>query len=471
MPNGTKPLHVYLDIPEIQGTIPLTLTTTHIGKQTIRNSTAKGLDAAFLSPLSRIKQDPDTGQIVKEQFIITRNHGQFYIEDRHSTNGTFLNGMNLRDAIPQLLHNGSEIIVPVENSGKMTQLKIIFRFDKSSHDLSPTSQTLDPTFEEPDFAQSHPAPTPIDPTVQPSLDPTIQPQVEDSADSGRAQYFDPTKVPTRPSPVHAQQVSYDSQYLHSQLHDSTKSFIIIQEKVDLPPDAFDPQVCHRFGLDLSMFFRLDWNQVTHILIGYAILVLMAYRFYMNLMLATVIFTVGLNYFSLYMTDIFLTPIPSAFIFGLVFIVHEMSHVTVGKKQGFPSRFCLLSKGMRLSLLAAVIGFPIALPGAAVSLGLDAENNVSEMGNIKVAGPLSNLIFGWVCFGLGVLVNLPSAVLIRQVLIQSAIFNFSLGAFNMIPKEFGAFALDGKFIYSWKKGWYFVVLFGLIAGYVFGVLLI
>ena len=159
------------------------------------------------------------------------------------------------------------------------------------------------------------------------------------------------------------------------------------------------------------------------------------------------------------------PIPAALIFGVVFLVHELSHLKTGKKQGFQSRFCLITKGVKITGIAALIGFPIALPGAAVSLGVDPQTDTDKMGAIKTAGPMSNLIFGIICLIGGIILSLTDNATVTQWFLQGAVFNFTLGLFNMIPKEFGSFALDGKFIVSWKRRLYFTLLALLLACYV------
>lgn len=219
------------------------------------------------------------------------------------------------------------------------------------------------------------------------------------------------------------------------------------------------------SLDLSMFYKLQWSEFTHILLAYIVLAVLIYRAQMNVQLLVYGFSFGFSNISTYTQEIFIDPIPSALIFGLVFITHELSHLYTGKSQGFPSRFCLLKRGLIITSIAAIIGIPIALPGAAVSLGIDPAQNQNQMGKIKTAGPLSNLIFGAICLICALAIPFPDESLIQQIIVQGAIFNFSLGLFNMIPKEFGTFALDGKFIFTWKKPLFLTILAGLLAGYV------
>ena len=444
-------IRAFLDIPDIQGKIALTGEITYIGKLTIRNSTNKALDAAFLSPISRIKKDPQTDRILKQQCMITFQNGQFYIEDQNTTNGTYLNGENLKLTTPQLLRNGSQIIIPVEKNGQLNQLKLIFRVEGSSV-ISPPQKPksiTEPTLGNPHEEINNP----------PIVDQTIS-SISSSGGTGQSvKYVDPTRDPTvSPS---GSDTSQDQSLLfyHSQIHDSTKSFIVFREKVKLPKDAFDHQVSHRFGLDLSMFYRLEWKQWVHIFIGYLILVLMSYRTQTNILLLDYGFREGWDNIFNYSNEIFLEPLYTALIFGFVFIIHELSHVGMGNKLDYPSR-----------LITAFIGIPIALPGAAVSLGLDPNEDVNSMGKIKVAGPLSNVISGWIIFLIAFATKTILPTWLMSLIIPFGIFNFSLGIFNMIPTEFGSFALDGKFIFKWKKGLYLLLLLTLIGGYVFVILI-
>jgi Zn-dependent protease len=461
MSSQSSQLKAFLEIPHINGIIVLIDGNNHIGKDSIRNSTKKSLDVSSLTPISRIKRDPKTNRITKEQFIIFKKNGQFYIEDQHSTNGTYLGEINLKQNPPQLLHDGSLIILPMDAKGKLTQLKVYFRIGNPDKKIKTSDSVVDPTLDAtPDaFPAYQQSPRAIKKT-------TVQQSAKDDLDGPK--YYDPTHQPTVQPASPNSSVNYPSQY--SQLAgSSSKSFIIVQQPVQLPPDAFDPQVSHRFGLDLSMFYRLQWSEWTHIFIAYMLLAVLIYRTNMNVTLLLYGLKYGFGNIFDYSQEIFIDPIPTALIFGIVFITHELSHLYTGKSQGYPSRFCLLKKGLKITTIAAVIGLPFALPGAAVSLGINPDKDQDQMGKIKIAGPLSNLIFGAVCLVVGII--LPNSLLIQSLFYQGATFNFSLGLFNMMPKEFGTFALDGKFIFTWKKPLFFILLAGLIGGYVICMIII
>ncbi|MHA1585073.1 MAG: M50 family metallopeptidase, partial [Promethearchaeota archaeon] len=305
-----------------------------------------------------------------------------------------------------------------------------------------------------------------DPTQTPTTpdqfhDPAQTPTTpSNSQNSGRGEYYDPTINPTV-APPSIPSVQDQGQIMGAQsgydYSDSSKSFIIVKQRIPIPPNAFDPTVASSIGLDLSLFWNLKIKEIWHIIIAYLLLVLMIYRTNMNIMLITAISSYGIDGVMTYSGQIFIDTIPGAAIFGIVFIVHELSHLETGKMHGYQSRFCLLNKGVKFTLIAAIIGIPLGLPGAAVSLGLDPAENEDDMGAIKMAGPLSNLIFGFLCMIVGFILPVSSLPLIKQWVLQAAVYNFTLGLFNMIPKEFGSFALDGKFIYSWRRPYFIVLL--------------
>ena len=126
--------------------------------------------------------------------------------------------------------------------------------------------------------------------------------------------------------------------------------------------------------------------------------------------------------------------------------------------------------MKSTIKAAVIGIPFGLPGAAVSIGVDLQRDVDKMGYIKFAGPLSNFILGFI-FVIGSFFVPLELFILKMGLIQGGTLNFVLGAFNLIPKEVKGFALDGKYIISWRRQLYFGLLICFIIGYLIAYTLI
>ncbi|MEK6882343.1 MAG: hypothetical protein AABY22_22175, partial [Nanoarchaeota archaeon] len=79
--------------------------------------------------------------------------------------------------------------------------------------------------------------------------------------------------------------------------------------------------------------------------------------------------------------------------GIAFITHELSHKIVAQKMGYSAEFEKFTPMLVISLVLAFIGFMFVAPGAVVirGLGMTSEEN----GKISLAGPLSNLIIGFV----------------------------------------------------------------------------
>ncbi len=62
-----------------------------------------------------------------EHCIIKNQNGNVKIEDRGSTNGTYIGSEKITGTGPRDLKDGDSFILPVEEFGKMVQLDITFR--------------------------------------------------------------------------------------------------------------------------------------------------------------------------------------------------------------------------------------------------------------------------------------------------------------------------------------------------------
>jgi len=347
--------------------------------------------------------------------------------------------MKLKGKTPQLLNDGAEIIVPVEDQGKLTQLKIIFHFTQNLQKSSNLSIT--------------------------------QAKSSTNQSSSGGNYYDPTRAPTTaPSqdyssiPVvrRVNAVYYDP----DDPSNTSNSFILIKKQLTVPPNAFRPDS----GLDLSMIYKLEKSEFWHIMVAFVLLFVTIYHTYINLMgiMALINYiSSGAPYVTWQMA--FIDTIPMALIFCFSFLIHELSHLETGRHYKFQSRFCLTNVGVKTTLKSAIIGLPFALPGAAVSVGVDPEKDKDKMGAIKIAGPLSNLIFGIVLISIAYFLPTDFAR-VKNILVQGSSLNFVLGAFNMIPAEFKGFALDGKYIRTWKFTYYLILLILLIGSYVGSIIL-
>jgi len=427
---------VYLEIPKIAGKIeiPNDQKIKHIGKREIKNCVVKQLsDPRAFDSISSVRTDKDTGAIIKQQFIISKVKDKYFIEDSNSSNGTYLRGANLKQKPPAPLRNGDEIIVPIEENGELIQLKLYFHIEKKKSD--PTAQAQ-------------------------------QKKVNYlTTDPDEAQYSDPTITPAIPSSTNQAVLASSSQF-KSFIYDpndpmnTSNSFIMVQQTQTIPANAFSPNS----GLDLSMVYKLEKSEFWHILVAFGLLFLMVYRYYINInLIMTIIALIGSNP-TPSLSQFFIEPLPIALIFGLSFIVHELSHLQTGKHFNFQSRFCLTKVGVKATLKWALIGFPFGLPGAAVSVGVDPVRDEDKMGWIKIAGPFSNFVLGVIFIILAFFIPSGSTINFQTIFVQASSLNFVLGAFNMIPREVKGFALDGKFIIKWNKILYFTLLAGLLLGF-------
>lgn len=432
---------VYLEIPKIAGKIEISndQKVIYIGKREIKDCVVNPLsDPKAFDSISSVRTDKDTGAVIKQQFTITKDKDKYFIEDPNSTNGTYLGNLNLKQTPTAPLKNGDEIIVPLEENGKLQQLKIYFHIEKKKS-----------------YQNAH--------TQQKKIE--YQPSDEDEA-----QYYDPTITPTIPSPVN-KAIKASSYQFKSFIYDpndpmnTSNSFIMVQRMQTIPPNAFQANS----GLDLSMVYKLEKSEFWHILVAFGLLFLMVYRYYININVIMAIIALINSNPTPTLSQFFIEPLPIALIFGISFITHELSHLQTGKHFNFQSRFCLTKVGVKATLKWALIGFPFGLPGAAVSVGVDPANDEDKMGWIKIAGPFSNFVLGVIFMIIAFIIPNDSLINLEMIFVQASSLNFVLGIFNMIPREVKGFALDGKFIIKWNKPWYFTLLAGLLMGLIIAII--
>lgn len=465
---------IYLEIPKIGGKILLSPNQKiiHIGKKDIKKSATVSVDPALFSSISSVRKDSKTGLYVKQQFIISLRENRYYIEDLNSTNGTYLGNLNLKQTTPQLLKNGDTIVVPVEENGTLVQMKLIFHETKTmspvQNNSSPIVNQKQDSFKDPTIASTVAPPSSSPQSfTDPTQSPTVAP-VEESSSGGI--YFDPTQAPTVP-PVRDPSMAPAYQRRNAIFMDpddpsfTSNSFILVKRKMPIPPNAFRPDS----GLDLGMVYKLEKSELWHILVAFSLLFIMVYHSYINIMGITALYYyIKLDIF-IGISAIFLEPLPIALIFSFSFVVHEMAHLQTGKHFEFQSRFCLTTVGIKTTIRSALIGIPIALPGAAVSVGVDPDDDKDKMGAIKIAGPASNFILGLLFIIVSLLLPVSLSTL-KMILLQGGSLNCVLGTFNMFPGEFKGFALDGKYIKKWKPGYYFGLLVLLVSGLVVSIIL-
>jgi Zn-dependent protease len=159
--------------------------------------------------------------------------------------------------------------------------------------------------------------------------------------------------------------------------------------------------------------------------------------------------------------------------GPAFLLHEIGHKIVAKKNGCWAEFRADPSGLRLGIfLAFFLGFLFMAPGAVMVAGVVTRR---QNGHIAVAGPLVNFslfLIGIPVWGiiLGLTgaydVNLASStgeylvggsLIWQQMLIDAGVFwlgaNLVLGLFNMIPWG----PLDGAKVKDWSENAFYGVI--------------
>jgi Zn-dependent protease len=126
------------------------------------------------------------------------------------------------------------------------------------------------------------------------------------------------------------------------------------------------------------------------------------------------------------------------ILTISFFTHEMAHKITAERKGIWAEFRLTLWGSIVTLIFAFLPIKLIAPGAVmVAGGADTE----DMGEISLAGPMTNIILSIVFFGAAVV---PSSL--DPFFLFGGFFNAYIAAFNLIP--YGAF--DGLKIYRWNK---------------------
>jgi len=251
------------------------------------------------------------------------------------------------------------------------------------------------------------------------------------------------------SPQQAMQSSITPSTTGTSMHDRGRtdgSFTWYHQESYIPENAFDPDS----GIDFSGIMWQKKSELVHFLVGGSLIYIIGFISFFNWDLVS----------SGLLWAIFLL----AFFYTTAFLFHELGHRQVAKHYKLQTKFRLLTFGMILTAFSLAMGvfslvgglnFPsLALPGAVVVLGLDEISH--RTGMCKVAGPFINLIYG-----IGLFITafvIPKELYPLNMLIAMAsTFNFSLGAFNMIPIGI----LDGQNILKWKKEVWIFLMIGLV----------
>ncbi len=204
----------------------------------------------------------------------------------------------------------------------------------------------------------------------------------------------------------------------------------------------------------------------------------------HLRLATAAFTVALGFmavggvwgiqssgFNAWFIQFFLSMPVLLLAVGPAFLLHEIGHKIVAKKNGCWAEFRADPSGLRFGVfISFFVGVLFMAPGAVMVAGLVTRR---QNGHIAIAGPLVN--FGLFLVGIplwGIILGLTGAFDVAdsnaaylvgsklnwgQMLVDAGVFwvyaNLFLGLFNMLP--FGP--LDGNKIKHWDENAFYVTI--------------
>ena len=147
--------------------------------------------------------------------------------------------------------------------------------------------------------------------------------------------------------------------------------------------------------------------------------------------------------------------------GIGFVLHEMAHKFIAIRYGYWAEFVKDNTMLLIAVvMAALVGFVFAAPGATVIYSPDGRGLTREQnGIISAAGPAINLVlcvlFAALYFAAG------KTGLVAMIGLAGVQINAMIAAFNLLPVS----VLDGRKILAWN----FVVFLVLIVA-AFGTLL-
>ena len=163
--------------------------------------------------------------------------------------------------------------------------------------------------------------------------------------------------------------------------------------------------------------------------------------------------------------------------GIGFILHEMAHKFMAIRFGYWAEFVKDNTMLLVAIImAALVGFVFAAPGATVIYSRDGKPlSRREDGIISASGPVVNLILCGIFAALFFIAGGKSGLIHGSPLAMLGIagvqINAMLAAFNMLPIS----VLDGRKVFSWNIGIFFVLIIAvfatLVAAYYYPLLLI
>jgi len=129
--------------------------------------------------------------------------------------------------------------------------------------------------------------------------------------------------------------------------------------------------------------------------------------------------------------------------GAGFMLHELMHKLLARRQGYSAEYRSNTAYTALSILAAFAGWIMLAPGGVHLTGAGGMLNRKAIGMIALAGPATNLL-------LSVGFYVSSAIpLFRAIGYFGYDINIWLALFNMVPIP----GFDGQKVWSWSKPLY------------------
>lgn len=152
--------------------------------------------------------------------------------------------------------------------------------------------------------------------------------------------------------------------------------------------------------------------------------------------------------------------------GIGFILHEMAHKFVAIRFGYWAEFVKDNTMLLIAVvMAALVGFVFAAPGATVIYSQDGRGLTREQdGIISAAGPVINLVlcllFAALFFVVGGKTAYNDHSIIAMIGLAGVQINAMIAAFNLLPIS----VLDGRKVLAWN-----VVIFVVLIAAAFGTL--
>jgi Zn-dependent protease len=161
----------------------------------------------------------------------------------------------------------------------------------------------------------------------------------------------------------------------------------------------------------------------------------------------------------YSFSVFLYFLPIAAVgVTLSFVLHELMHKFVAQRFGAIAAFMMSQMGAIITIITAMFGFLIGIPGATVIYTNSFTKK--EEGLVSLAGPLTNFIVFLIFFSAGILAypnfishitstlsnNYVNNSYLQNVINFTLFISILLAFFNMLP----IYPLDGSKILRWNK---------------------